>query len=484
MPRLTCTSSRRCVRSTDTPSSCCSIQLALLIAVARVGAELVKRLGLPAVVGELGAGIALGPTVLGHYAPATFLTLFPRDAAQFHLLDVFGSVGMALLMLITGLETDVRLLRNLGRAALIASAMGMMLPFVLGFGLGYLMPAEYLADPQSRAPVLGLPRDRDVDLGDAGHRQDPGRPGSHQAQHRPGDPVGRRGRRHRRLADPVADRRRGVARRGPHGAARVHAGQRWARSWSLAALVLYPLLRLVIRITATRFRTRDSDLVVMIVVTFLCAAATEWIGVHAVFGAFVAGVVLHQVPRVRKETVARLESFVFSVLAPVFFGIVGLKVNLWSLGGGGMLALVIGVACLGKLVGCTLGAIWGGLRFWEAASIAVAMNARGAMEIVVAIDRPVAGDPEHADVLDHRHGRDRDVVHGAGRPAADHAARAHDRRRSEAHPGVGVEGRVRSAAPARAAGDRRRPERDRRRVAGVRAGRAQRQPAGGASTPR
>ena len=107
-------------------------------------------MGLPAVVGELGAGIALGPTVLGHYWPATFLALFPRDAAQFHLLDVFGSVGMALLMLITGLETDVRLLRNLGRAALIASAMGMMLPFVLGFGLGYLMPAEYLADPQSR----------------------------------------------------------------------------------------------------------------------------------------------------------------------------------------------------------------------------------------------------------------------------------------------------------------------------------------------
>ena len=72
------------------------------------------------------------------------------------------------------------------------------------------------------------------------------------------------------------------------------------------------------------------------------------------------------------------------MIAPVFFGIVGLKVNLWSLGGGGMLALVIGVACMGKLVGCTLGALWGGLRFWEAASIAVAMNARGAMGIVVA----------------------------------------------------------------------------------------------------
>ena len=359
------------------------IQLSLLIAVARVGAELVKRMGLPAVVGELGAGIALGPTVLGHYWPATFLTLFPRDAAQFHLLDVFGSVGMALLMLITGLETDVRLLRNLGRAALIASAMGMLLPFVLGFGLGYLMPAEYLADPQSRLlfsaflatamsisamPVIAkilvdldlTKRNIGLVILSAGVVD---------------DTVGWL------ILSLIA----GAASRGD-----VHVAQlgftliKLAVFLVLAAVVLYPLLRLTIRITATRFRTRDSDLVAMIVVTFLCAAATEWIGVHAVFGAFVAGVVLHQVPRVRKETVSRLETFVFSVMAPVFFGIVGLKVNLWSLGGGGMLSLVIGVACLGKLVGCTLGAVWGGLRFWEAASIAVAMNARGAMEIVVA----------------------------------------------------------------------------------------------------
>ncbi len=122
----------------------------------------------------------------------------------------------------------------------------------------------------------------------------------------------------------------------------------------------------------------------VIVITFLCAAATERIGVHPVFGAFVAGIVLHQMPRLRKETVAKLESVTFGVLAPIFFGIVGLRVNLWALGGGHMLGIVILVACVGKLVGCSLGAIWGGMRFWEAASIAVAMNARGAMEIVVA----------------------------------------------------------------------------------------------------
>src|SRR5438128_837319 len=87
------------------------IQLALLIVVARLGAELAKRFGLPAVVGELAAGIALGPTGLGHYAPGAFAAIFPRSSEQFHLLDVFGNVGMVLLMLLTGLETDVRLLR-------------------------------------------------------------------------------------------------------------------------------------------------------------------------------------------------------------------------------------------------------------------------------------------------------------------------------------------------------------------------------------
>ncbi|HEY5449710.1 MAG TPA: cation:proton antiporter, partial [Polyangia bacterium] len=126
------------------------VQLALLVAVARVGAEISKRFGLPAVVGELSAGIALGPTLLGHYFPHTFELIFPPDKAQFHLLDAFGTVGMSLLLLLTGLETDLRLLRNLGRAALIASVMGMVLPFGLGFGLGYVMPPEYLADPNSR----------------------------------------------------------------------------------------------------------------------------------------------------------------------------------------------------------------------------------------------------------------------------------------------------------------------------------------------
>ena len=136
------------------------VQLALLVGMARVGAELAKRIGLPAVVGEMTGGIALGPSLFGHYAPGAFAAVFPASAEQLHLLDAFGIVGMSLLLLLTGLETDLRLLRNLGRAALIASVMGMVLPFALGFGLGYLMPAGYLTDPEPSDPVQSLSRHR------------------------------------------------------------------------------------------------------------------------------------------------------------------------------------------------------------------------------------------------------------------------------------------------------------------------------------
>ena len=359
------------------------VQLALLVAVARIGAELAKRIGLPAVVGELTGGIALGPSLFGHYAPDAFAVVFPPSAQQFHLLDAFGTVGMTLLLLLTGLETDLRLLRNLGRAALIASVMGMVLPFGLGFGLGYFMPAEYLTDPTGRMlfslflatamSISAMPVIAkilvDLDL----------------TKRNIGLVI---------LSAGVVDDTVGwlilslIAGAATHGVVRIEdLGLTVAYLVGfLAAIifVIYPLLRVLVRWTTEHFKTVDSDLVLIIVVTFLCAAATERIGVHPVFGAFVAGIVLHQTPRLRRETIARLEAVTFGVLAPIFFGIVGLRVNLWALGGGHMLGIVILVACVGKLVGCSLGAYWGGLRFWEAASIAVAMNARGAMEIVVA----------------------------------------------------------------------------------------------------
>src|SRR5690349_23587629 len=126
------------------------VQLSLLLLVARLGGEACRRLALPAVLGELAAGIALGPTGLGHFAPGVFAALFPHVAEQFHLLEVVGMLGMVLLLLLTGLETDLRLLKNLGRAALIASIGGMAIPFAAGFVTGLVLDDTYLAEPDRR----------------------------------------------------------------------------------------------------------------------------------------------------------------------------------------------------------------------------------------------------------------------------------------------------------------------------------------------
>src|SRR5512145_2097845 len=126
------------------------VQLALLLLVARLGAIVSRAVGLPAVVGELAAGIVLGPTGFGHFAPGLFAALFPQTVEQFHLLETVGLLGMVLLLLLTGLETDLKLLRNLGRAALVASVLGMLVPFFFGFGLGLWMPESYVAQPDRR----------------------------------------------------------------------------------------------------------------------------------------------------------------------------------------------------------------------------------------------------------------------------------------------------------------------------------------------
>jgi Kef-type K+ transport system membrane component KefB/nucleotide-binding universal stress UspA family protein len=359
------------------------VQVALLVGVARIGAELFKRLGLPAVIGELGAGILLGPSAFGRLAPSSFLAVFPRQVEQFHLLEVVGTLGMTFLLLMTGLETDVKLVRNLGRAALITSATGMLLPFGLGFALGIFMPPQYLADPQNRIifslflattmSISAMPVIAkilvDLDL----------------TKRNIGLVI---------LSAGVVDDTAGwlilslIAGAATQGSVRVADLGLTLLYLGVflvgAAFVVYPLARWLMRVTVERFRVPDSDLVLIVVLTLLAAAVTERIGIHAVFGAFVMGLVLHQVPRMRKETVARLESFVLGVLSPVFFGIVGLRVDLGALSGGRMFLVVLGVACLGKLVGCGAGALWGGFRFWEAASLAVAMNARGAMGIVAA----------------------------------------------------------------------------------------------------
>ena len=131
------------------------LQLAGMLLLARALAEVMRRLGQPAVIGELLAGIVLGPTLLGHFAPGLFELAFPPDESQRHLLEIIAWLGMVLLLLLTGIETDIRAMRNLGRAAFMASVFGMVVPFATGLALGWLLPDAYLTDPDNR-PIFAL----------------------------------------------------------------------------------------------------------------------------------------------------------------------------------------------------------------------------------------------------------------------------------------------------------------------------------------
>src|ERR671927_471103 len=108
------------------------------------------RVGLPSVVGELLAGFVLGPSLLGNLAPGLFHAVFPQEVEQFHLLEVVSWLGVIMLLILTGLETDVGLIARKGKGAAAISLGGIAVPFVTGVALGFLLPSEFIGDPNKR----------------------------------------------------------------------------------------------------------------------------------------------------------------------------------------------------------------------------------------------------------------------------------------------------------------------------------------------
>jgi Kef-type K+ transport system membrane component KefB/nucleotide-binding universal stress UspA family protein len=360
------------------------LQLAVLLVLARLLAELMRRIGQPAVIGELLAGVFLGPTVLGHLFPELFAWAFPQEAAQFHLLEAVSWLGMVLLLLLTGLETDIRIMKNLGRAALSASVFGMVIPFASGLLLGWYLPDRFLADPADRnifaaflatamaisaMPVIAkilmdlklMRRDVGMVILSAGVVD---------------DTTGWL------LLSIIA----GIAAGGAFEPGALGQTLLWLAVF-LAAMrwILYPGMNRLVGYINERVGLAGADLTLILGFTFLAAATTEAIGIHAVFGAFLAGIVVRQIRRVRTSSLHSLELFVLSALSPIFFAFAGLKVNLWDLSGWELPVLVFGVAVGGKIAGCYVGGRLGRMSHWESLAVGFGMNARGAMGLIVAL---------------------------------------------------------------------------------------------------
>jgi Kef-type K+ transport system membrane component KefB/nucleotide-binding universal stress UspA family protein len=360
------------------------IQFTLLFVIARALADAAKHLGQATVIGELLAGIVLGPTILGHFAPGLHAMIFPPDAIADHLLEAVAWIGVIMLLLYTGLETDLGILRRVGGAAVAVSLFGVIVPAATGFTLGWRLPAEYLAAPNERlifslfmavamsisaVPVIAkILIDLDLMRRDLGLLI---------------------------LGAGILDDTVGwlmlsiVAGLAAHGVLDMRTFA--SILFAVIAFVGFcyfvggNLIVRIMRWVDDRARAEHAGMSAMVGIAMVCAIITQAIGIHAVFGAFIAGVMLGRSARLRRSDRSELEAITIGVFAPVFFAYSGLKVDLFALHGLGLLALVVGIAIAGKLIGCSTGALLFGLKPRESLAVAIGMNARGGMEIIVAL---------------------------------------------------------------------------------------------------
>ena len=126
------------------------LQIILLIAVGRGLGEIMQRLGQPSVMGELLAGVVLGPSIFGAFWPDAQHLIFPANGEQKALINGIAQFGILLLLLLTGMETDLKLVRKVGKAAFTISIAGIVVPFCCGFALGQFLPESLLPHPEQR----------------------------------------------------------------------------------------------------------------------------------------------------------------------------------------------------------------------------------------------------------------------------------------------------------------------------------------------
>ncbi len=370
-------------------------QLALIIVVARVFAVLFRRVGQPSVVGEIAAGLVLGPSLFGRFFPGAFAAIFHpdvpgmppelSDALLGWVLTTLSQLGLVFLLFLIGLEFDFSHLRWHGKSALAISLAGVALPFGLGIGLALWM--HPLVAPA--VPVLGFT----LFLGTALSI----------------------------TAIPILGRmmmelhitrtRLGAI---TISAAAVDDAGGWILLASVAAIVgaNFDPSRILLMVVETvgfglamvvvarpllarwvrsALRRGDGDigvnsLAVLLAVLFACSMATNLIGIFSIFGAFLLGAVLSGEAEFRAAVNRRLRDFVTAFFLPIFFAYTGLRTNMGELGTWqlwGLCGLVSAAAVVGKFGGCGLAAWCSGFSPRESACIGALMNTRALMALIV-----------------------------------------------------------------------------------------------------
>ncbi|OKK00804.1 cation:proton antiporter [Amycolatopsis sp. CB00013] len=361
------------------------LQLGLLLGLAFALGRLAIRLKMPAVVGELTAGVLIGPSVLAHLAPGLSAWLLPHDATQLNLLDAVGQLGVLLLVGITGMHMDLKLVRRKGGPAAWTSAGGLLVPLGLGVGLGFVLPASLIPAGTDRAVfalflgvamgVSAIPVIAKTLLEMRLLHRDIGQLIVSAAA--VDDIVGWL------LLSVVS----ALAVTG------LVAGQvAFSIAGLLVVLVLTvvagrPLVNASLRL-ASRSSEQGPGIATVVVLLLLAAAGTHAMGMEPVLGTLLCGILIGSSKHVDLARLAPLRTIVLAVLTPIYFATAGLRMDLTALRDPAVLGsalLVLVVAVLGKFAGAYLGARVGGLSHWEGLALGSGLNARGVIQVIVAI---------------------------------------------------------------------------------------------------
>jgi len=359
------------------------LQLGLLLLVARTFGELFSRWHQPPVFGELIGGILLGPSVLGLFAPGAFGLLFPDDPIQWKLLDGFSWLAALLLLLAVGIEVDLRSVRRQGRSAFITGFFGILIPFALGAGLGAVSPDRLVAPGTTRTvftlflatamSITAIPVVARILLDLRLIKTDVGL---------------------LILSAGMLDDVAGwlvlsviISVAAGHAPDWMSVGGRalavaafFTFAITLGTRMVGGLLRFV-----ERHATGSAGILSLVIgLGLLCGMVSESLGIHVIFGAYVAGIMIGQSPRMTERTREEVKSYIFALFTPIFFATVGLKVNLLGEIDPLFTAVALGIACAGKILGGTLGARLAGMSRWDAISVGIGVNVRGAMELLIA----------------------------------------------------------------------------------------------------
>jgi len=354
------------------------LQVVVIILVARLLGVLFKKIGQPAVIGEIVAGVMLGPSLLGLLSPAVSEFLFPPDSMV--NLQFLSQLGLVLFMFIIGMELDIQVIRKQARDAVIISHASIIIPYALGMGLSYFLYDQFAP---ANTPFLHFSLFMGIAMSITAF------------------PV---------LARILQERGMTGTRLGVLAItcaaaddvtawcilaaliAIIKAGTSMNAMFTIALVVFYcllmifPVRMLLQKVFASERLSNRTMMALVFVVLLLSAYMTETIGIHALFGAFMAGLIMPQDPVFRKMFINKIEDVSIVLLLPIFFVLTGLRTqigllneaNLWVSFG-----WILLVAVMGKFGGSAIAARVVGQNWKDSLSIGALMNTRGLMELVV-----------------------------------------------------------------------------------------------------